>query len=260
MTFGLLDGEAAIAQWSISDADRRRLEGASQLELRVHDVTAIDLDHQAPHSTQTYTLNPMAHEQRVTVPVGDRDYVAELGYLNAQQGWTTLVRSSHMYIPSSSPAVVQLGQVETDGPSEDAGLPPLDGLAGGAAVAVGLGAVAPTTVLSKSTAPQVSQIILVPSGPQRAYAYWEISEAQRTLLKEQGGRSLKLRVHDATGLDIDYQPPHHTMEFDCQESDRDRHVVISTGDRDYIAEVGYVTDSGDWLRIIRSFHTWIPAG
>ncbi|MGB3615537.1 MAG: DUF4912 domain-containing protein [Elainellaceae cyanobacterium] len=260
VTLHISDGEAAIAQWAVSEKDQQRLQisSDSQLELRVHDVTAIDFDQQASLGTQTYVLSPDQDRQQVTVPIGDRDYLAELGYLDRQEGWTTLARSSHIYIPNGSPAVLPIGQLDRHSSVEADGLPPRDGLAGGAAVAVGLGAVAPTTTLSGLSDAQISQIILVPSSPLRAYVYWEISEAQRALLKEQGGRHLKLRVHDATGLDIDYQPPHHTMEFNCQESDRDCHVVIPTGDRDYIAEVGYTTDDGDWLRIIRSFHTWVP--
>jgi len=257
----LPDGEAALAHWTLSEDDRQRLLTSSdpQLELRVHDVTEIDIDQQAPFGTQTYVLSPGQDKQPVTVPVGDRDYLAELGYLDEQQGWTALSRSAHVYIPSGSPAVTPIGQLEPGTSTGSAGLPPSDGLAGRAAVAVGLGAVAPTTTPRAAAKPQISQIILVASSPQQAYVYWEISEVQRALLKEQGGRHMKLRVHDATGLDIDYQPPHSTMEFDCHESDRDCHVTIPARDRDYIAEVGYTTDAGDWLRIIRSFHTWIPS-
>jgi phosphate transport system substrate-binding protein len=30
-------------------------------------------------------------------------------------------------------------------------------------------------------------------------------------------------------------------------------------DRDYVAELGYLTDQGDWLQLIRSLHVRVPA-
>jgi phosphate transport system substrate-binding protein len=104
-----------------------------------------------------------------------------------------------------------------------------------------------------------SRIILVPHSANSAYAYWEVNEAQRTELRHQGGRSLKLRIHDATNLNIDQQPAHSTQEYTCSESDQDMHVPIPVTDRDYIAELGYLTEDGRWLSLIRSFHVHVPS-
>ena len=68
-----------------------------------------------------------------------------------------------------------------------------------------------------------------------------------------------LRVHDATNLDIDTEPPHSTTEHPVGELEQDKHVKIPTSDRDYIAELGYYATDQRWLRIIRSFHTHVPA-
>ena len=260
----MVDGQAAAAHWTLSNSDREALRtaGRDRLELRVHDVTGIDLNHQTSLGTQTYWVDATATTQVVTVPVGDRDYLAELGYLDTARGWTILARSLHSHIPSSNPAVQAPGRVETDSPAQT---PPPEGLPK-TAIAVGLGAVAASAASLDDTAaryatvttPGISQIILVPHDAQYAYAYWEVAEEQHDQLRAQGGKQFQLRVHDATGLDIDYQPPHHTQTFDCQPADCDRHVPIPQRDRDYIAEVGYTTDDGGWLRIIRSFHTWIP--
>ncbi|MEO0408561.1 MAG: DUF4912 domain-containing protein, partial [Cyanobacteria bacterium P01_A01_bin.135] len=249
---GLTAGPGALAQWTLSAADRLKLK-ASAPELRVHDVTGIDFDHQPSLGTQSYLLAPEATSQTVTVPVGDRDYLAELGYLDADSGWTTLARSSHIYIPSSSAAVQAPGTVDTD--SEATQTPPDEGIAE-MAIAVGLGAVAPSATslddgaarYAAMAAPGISQIILVPGSGEYAYAYWEVAPEQHDQIQAEGGQQFKLRVHDATGLDIDYQPPHSSQEFDCQPTERDRHVPIPVGDRDYIAEVGYTTEAGDWKR------------
>ena len=102
-----------------------------------------------------------------------------------------------------------------------------------------------------------SHIILVPRTADSAYAYWEIAPAHRQELKARGGRTLALRIHDATNLELDYQPPHGTQEYLCQETDQDKHVKVPTPDRDYVAELGYLTAGGDWLQLIRSLHVRI---
>lgn len=101
---------------------------------------------------------------------------------------------------------------------------------------------------------QQCQIILVPRNQKSAYAYWEVSDNYKQAARNQGGRRFVLRVHDSTNLDIDYQQPHSTQEYSCNEREFDKHVSIPTSDRDYIAEVGYYTDDNRWIRIIRSFH------
>ncbi|MEM9162150.1 MAG: DUF4912 domain-containing protein [Cyanobacteria bacterium P01_F01_bin.4] len=98
------------------------------------------------------------------------------------------------------------------------------------------------------------RIILVPRTSQDAYAYWEVSEAHKKALRDAGGKVLKLRIQDVTGIDIDHQPPFSTQEYICEETAQDRHVPILVRDRDYIADLGYETEDGRWLRLIRSFH------
>lgn len=107
--------------------------------------------------------------------------------------------------------------------------------------------------------PQDCRIILVPRNSKDAYAYWEVAEKYRQPLREQGGKRLMLRIHDATNLDIDREVPHNTQTYSCAETDQDKHVTIPMGDRDYIADLGYLTDEGRWLRVIRSFHVHVPA-
>ncbi len=145
-------------------------------------------------------------------------------------------------------------------------------IAGGAAAVAGIGAVAQSfldrgrTVLGgertesgEYVMPRDCRIILVPRNSRDAYAYWEVSEQYKQAARQQGGRRLMLRVHDATNLDIDQQPPHSTQEYALTDLDTDKHVPIPVSDRDYIAELGYYTDDNQWIRIIRSFHVRVPA-
>jgi phosphate transport system substrate-binding protein len=152
-------------------------------------------------------------------------------------------------------------------------------LAGGAAAAVGVGAIAQSffnkagsTVEGDRAATDTSafapdcRIILVPRTSDQAYAYWEVTHSYKEPLRQQGGKQLTLRIHDVTNIDIDYQPPHSTQEYSCLETDQDKHVPIPTGGssyenlgyRDYLAELGYFTDDKHWLKIIRSLHVRIP--
>ncbi|XWK90329.1 MAG: DUF4912 domain-containing protein [Phormidium sp.] len=110
----------------------------------------------------------------------------------------------------------------------------------------------------KAASKSECRIILVPFNAKDAYAYWEVSQDYKLALRQQGGKTFMLRVHDATDLDIDNQQPHNTQEYLCEETQQDRHVSVPAPDRDYIAEVGYYTEDGRWLRLIRSFHVRIP--
>jgi hypothetical protein len=110
-----------------------------------------------------------------------------------------------------------------------------------------------------SLAAKTCQIILVPRSAEDAYAYWEVSSDYKQAARDQGGIRFVLRVHDSTNLDIDYQQPHSTQEYVCDENQFDKHVNIPISNRDYIAEVGYYTSDNRWIRVIRSFHVRVPA-
>lgn len=63
---------------------------------------------------------------------------------------------------------------------------------------------------------------------------------------------MALRLYDVTNISLDYQPPHSVYEYECSDADRDRHLSIPASDRDYLIELGYVTDEGRWLKLARS--------
>ncbi|MCB8761381.1 DUF4912 domain-containing protein [Planktothrix agardhii] len=103
-----------------------------------------------------------------------------------------------------------------------------------------------------------SQIFLLPRDPNWAYAYWDIPNEHKEHLRHQGGKHLLLRVYDVTSIDIDTQPPLSTQEYECDEMAREWHIPIAMSDRDYIAELGYLTVDGRWLILVRSNHIHIP--
>jgi phosphate transport system substrate-binding protein len=141
--------------------------------------------------------------------------------------------------------------------------------AGTVAAAPAAAAAPPVGVLPVGT--EESRLILTPRNCREAYAYWEVPESVFDRLHEQGGRDLVLRLYDVTdlgdtidlgdasNLETEHQTPHSLKEFACDATMPDRHVPIALDNRDYMAELGYVTAKGNWLSIARSAHVHVPA-
>jgi tetratricopeptide (TPR) repeat protein len=103
-----------------------------------------------------------------------------------------------------------------------------------------------------NVATTINRLVLVPRSPQRGLLYWEIPEAYKEAIRQRGGQRIALRLYDVTGLDLSYQTPHSVQQFECSETARDQEVSIPMSDRDYIAEIGYLTMDQRWLRMARS--------
>jgi phosphate transport system substrate-binding protein len=120
----------------------------------------------------------------------------------------------------------------------------------------GRGAAAPGVV----AATQSGRMILVARNCRDAYAYWEVPTETFEEVRRQGGRDLKVRLHDVTDVPgLDGQTPHKVQEFSCRENAQDLHIPVDVDDRTYAAELGYVTDTGEWLRIAHSDPVHVPA-
>lgn len=242
----------AYAYWELSQADRAALsQVGSRPALRLYEVTGIDMDTQQPHSMKQFELPAHAEDLHIPISLDNRDYVAELGYTGNDGRWVRVARSEHVRVPTCEP----LGDGLRTSTSVAAPLATVGtlGAVGAAAGAVGAatGALSPRKI-------QDNRIILVPRSSSDAYAFWEIPEEKKADLRKQGGKDLKLRLYDVTGIDLDTQQPNSIREFGCNELDQDRHLPIYTRDRDYLVELGYTTDDGHWLSLARSAHVHIP--
>ncbi len=100
------DPQWAYAYWDIphTHKDELRRQGGSRLALRFYDVTDIDFSRQSPHSLQQYECDELAREWYLPIPVSDRDYVAEIGYLCNDGRWLVLARSLPVHIPPVYPS------------------------------------------------------------------------------------------------------------------------------------------------------------
>ncbi|MBW4657148.1 MAG: DUF4912 domain-containing protein [Drouetiella hepatica Uher 2000/2452] len=265
--------KSAYAYWEVPEAHKTLLkqQGGQELTLRLYDVTDIDAYYQTPHSTQEFACSEASPDLHVPIPVDDRDYIAEIGYMTAEQRWLPLARSPHVRVPVCIPSDQKLSSPTETPLSFEA--PPVDAVAPvvlntAPADAPLVDAPSRETAHSRESIPSrevvaadpppsnisaasESRLLLVPRSADEIYVYWEVSEERKQELRQQGGHRLVLRIYDITGVDLSDQPPKGLQQFECSETANDRHVSVpSYGD--YIATLGYLTEEGRWLPVARS--------
>ncbi len=258
--------KTAYAYWELCDRDQQKLNASQSrnLSLRLYeDLSGANVSGSSQHLVQQVNCSANAQDQHFDIPVDDRDYFAELGY-ESEGRWTVLERSESVRVPACSTAEGSWTQAKAQ--STDAAGWGTSAAAAGAAGAAGAAMLGNRNQVSSQTSKQTlaqtsnptssqehhDQIILVPRTNKDAYAYWEVTPGSRQALQNLGGENLKLRIHDVTNIDMDVQPPLSTQEYDCDEYSQDKHVVIPNAGRDYIADLGYKTVDGRWLRLVRS--------
>ncbi|MEB3172682.1 MAG: DUF4912 domain-containing protein [Cyanobacteriota bacterium] len=107
------DPQWAYVFWDISEADRNSAQaaGATQLCLRVADVTNLAPGSTHPHTMQEVVVDSHATEWYLPVPLSDRDYRVELGYRKGGSGgWISLAFSSVARVPALHPSEQILDQ------------------------------------------------------------------------------------------------------------------------------------------------------
>lgn len=100
------DPQWAYAYWDIPNEHKQELrnQGGNRLALRFYDVTDIDLNTQSPHSLQQFECGEVAREWYLPIPVADRDYAIEIGYICNDGRWLVLSRSAPVRIPPVYPS------------------------------------------------------------------------------------------------------------------------------------------------------------
>ncbi|MGB3300348.1 MAG: DUF4912 domain-containing protein [Phormidesmis sp.] len=100
------DPQWAYTYWDIPNEHKQALrnQGGSRLALRFYDVTNIDINSQSPHSLQQYECGEIAREWHLPVPVSDRDYTVEIGYVCNDGRWLVLSRSAPVRVPPVYPS------------------------------------------------------------------------------------------------------------------------------------------------------------
>lgn len=100
------DPQWAYAYWDIPNEHKSevRTQGGQSLVLRLYDVTNIDLERQSPHSLQQLECDELARDWYLPIPVSDRDYLVEIGYITGDGRWLKLARSQPVRIPPVYPS------------------------------------------------------------------------------------------------------------------------------------------------------------
>jgi phosphate transport system substrate-binding protein len=238
------------AYWELTQTLQTQLrqEGREKLAIRLCDVTNIDPDRQSPHSIRQFEFDARAQDVHLPIAVDNRDYLVELGYPIAGNRWVKLGRSEPVRVPQCSP-IAETQSATSAARSPRVGMAPTSDFLGG------------STLQNRApipSNPDLSQIILAPHGGSNAYVSWNLSDFQKQSALSKGGQKMALRLYDVTNINLDYQPPYGVYEYECSEADRDRHLSIPAGDRDYLIEIGYVTNEGRWLKLARSEAVHIP--
>ncbi|GGA05324.1 hypothetical protein CYANOKiyG1_17550 [Okeania sp. KiyG1] len=226
--------KSASATWSVPEADKdaAKLYGGKQYQLRVYDVTNIDLDSQTAHSTRYYDSEESNQQWQVGSLLDDCEYQAEIGYATDDGQWLPLARSNR----------VRISEDRVD-ENKNIGVAKEPELLGKAPV--------------KWVLPPC-QITITPENEENMMVVWEVPQVAKNAIKEQGGEQYQLRIYDVTGIDLDTQPAYNVQAYDCEESTQQMQAPVFVKEREYQAEIGYVTDDGEWLKLARSNRIWIP--
>lgn len=226
------DGKNAYTYWDIAPAQAQSLQrlGGEKLMLRLYDVTdSPNPERDQPPMLQQFGCQGEQNYLLLSLPAENRDYLVELGYLTREGYWLPLTRSETVRVT------------------------PIFGTGNVLPGDRGMGHHGEGTWLSHSPSPSHSRLFLVPYSGKNAYAYWELAPNQIQALKRQGGETLRLRLYDVSdSLDPDRYRSHCVQDYDCHGSENYVLLTFPSADQDYLAELGYVTASGDWLPLADS--------
>ncbi|MEA5452126.1 substrate-binding domain-containing protein [Leptolyngbya sp. CCNP1308] len=143
----------AYAYWEVSHRAQAeaRDRGGRDLMLRLYDVSDCDTDRHPPARIEQYPVSGDQPDLHLPIPLGDRDYQVELGYVTGENHWLSLAQSDPVRVPACPP-----------GEEVGVGIPG-SAVAGGAA-AVGVG------FLSRDATVDVTPTIIEAPEPHEAGA------------------------------------------------------------------------------------------
>ncbi len=253
----------ARATWrgSQQNGTDQNKQGDEQFILRLYDVTDIDLSYQSPKLIKQNQCKQGDNNLFVDIPLSGRNYMAELGYLHDGDVWFAMANSNIIRVFSTFVGESLANKTNTN-------LRIKKGMAASTTAGLIPATVDSSSLLRSTTKndsggniyeypkPPIqdgeSSIILVNRTSKWAYASWNVSASQQTELQYQGAKQLSLRLYDVTDIDLSYQEPKLTQQYECDQTTNDRFVAIPNSDRNYMAEIGYTTDEKQWLLLARS--------
>ncbi|MGB3536374.1 MAG: DUF4912 domain-containing protein [Microcoleaceae cyanobacterium] len=234
--------QTVIADWNIApdDAEMLKQQGGQQLQLRVYNVTDVDIETEMPHSMQQFDCDELTEQVQFAVAeegcnyIEQRcSYIAEVGYVTLDNQWLRLCRSNLISIPViyADEQENELGETET---------------------------FSDTTTVSVVTPPP-SRLDLTVTGDQTVKASWDVPQTDIEAVKQQGGQQFQLRVYDVTDVDLHTQDLDTVQQYECDQSIEELQVSVPYGDRNYAAAIGYLADEDRWFPLCCSDTVYVPA-
>ncbi len=96
---------SAYAYWEISQSQSPAAAITQPQYLRLYDVTDTPANAPSP-AYQQFACHPTTRDMHLAIPVQGRNYVVEIGYINAAGQWMTLARSLNTYVGPTGPFAV----------------------------------------------------------------------------------------------------------------------------------------------------------
>jgi ABC-type phosphate transport system substrate-binding protein len=93
----------AIVRWQLSEEQKSyaHSRGGMDLALRLYDCTGLNPDSDRLENYYQYDCSELTQELRIEVPVPDRNYVVEVGYLDRVGEWMGIARSLTIRMPTA---------------------------------------------------------------------------------------------------------------------------------------------------------------
>jgi phosphate transport system substrate-binding protein len=234
-------------------------QGGQKLMLRLYDVTGINISYQKPHSVHQFECDSTAQDLHVSIGMGGRDYIADLGYVTTDGRWLQLARSAPIRTPAPTPTPEKLRvQPPTIAKGEDTALKPeMPTQTYQQATSHPVEANRLTTSQPSSAIAPPSQLVIEPRTDQKVHVFWNVSDAERQALRAQGGRKMMLRLYDVT--DQAFTSSASPIDvFECQLFESKLDVPIPIANHQYVAELGYITNDERWLPLVHSEPSQVP--
>jgi len=103
----------------------------------------------------------------------------------------------------------------------------------------------------------VTKIVLMMRDPNWAYTYWDIDESKykeisHLFQSHAGGIKTILRVYDVTDIKFNGFNAHRVFDVDVNIDVKSWYLPVGIPDRDYLVDIGLLTDDGKFILIARS--------
>lgn len=98
LSFSPCDAQWGYVHWDLPAESMQQIAASeSLLALRLYDVTDWQPQQPLPRDFQQQECYRMARDWYLPIPLGDRDYLVELGYFSLDKRWQTLARSAPVH-------------------------------------------------------------------------------------------------------------------------------------------------------------------